>query len=107
MKEPKTLRDMTMIYNSYHISGEPKACAVANLCQMVRDWIKYIELPEKTFVRKFKKEEEQWNKEYDQGKHRNYSHNLASEWLAGVPFRFAEERAQVKILKKMFNIEDE
>ena len=49
-----------------------------------------------------KRQEKQWLKEYDQGKHRNDGYNPYGVWLGAVGNIYHKERAQVAILKKIF-----
>lgn len=104
-KEPKTLKDIYDVSKQSYVSDEAEE-VVEDLRNMIKEWIEHIESTEKKFVKHFKADEKKWNDEYEQGQHRDYEYNLASEWLGSVPVRFANEHAQVKILKKIFNLED-
>lgn len=105
-KKLKTLKNIYNYDNISYVSDEAEQ-VVNDLREMIKEWIKHLESDEKKFIRKFKREKKQWNKEYEEGGHREYSHNLASEWLASVPLRFADDRAKIAILKEIFNIGDE
>lgn len=126
MKKPQALKDIEVMDYTIprtmtpengeehdYSKGEPKIldekyCMHVYSHQLrilIKEWIAYIESKEKKFVRKMTRESWKWHKEYEQGMHQN-EYDSYAVWLGSVKNIFHKERAQVKILRKIFDIEN-
>ena len=71
---------------------------------VVMDWILALRQPEKERKRTLEISHKKWLKEYEQGMHQEDGYDEYAVMLHGLPNWHKEEKAQVKILKKIFNI---
>ncbi len=103
MKKPKTLKDVWYCYNGYCDSMCVKQGTPA-IQEMVMDWIISLRQPEKDTKRRLQKSHRQYLKECAAGEHQEGGYDDLGVMLYHLPTNYKTERAQVKILKKIFNI---